>query len=228
MIILTGASGGIGKELLSHLIEIDEVLGIYNTKKPISISSSTLSYQRVDLEETAQIASFIEHYRNKLSRVTLIHAAAKKIDNLAGVYCEADWDHVMGVNMKGNFLLTQALLPFMISERWGRIIHISSLGAIQGRPGTIAYSASKAGIHGMSRVLAKEYARFNITSNVLLLGYFDVGMFLALSNDEKQRIIDRIPSKELGDISNIANAIKFLIESGYVNGATINIDGGAD
>lgn len=226
MIILTGASGGIGKEIIDRLLEIDYVVGIYNTSIPTAQPNNRLIFEKLNINEPADIRAFVKKWQGKLSNVTLIHSAALSIDNLAAKYKEADWDNVMGVNLKGNFLLTQAFIPLMIQERWGRIVHISSVVGIQGRPGTIAYSTSKTGLLGMSRVLAKEYARFNITSNVLSLGYFEVGLIDILQKDLKKHLLDQIPSKTFGKISNIANAIEFLIKSEYVNGATINIDGG--
>jgi 3-oxoacyl-[acyl-carrier protein] reductase len=226
MILLTGASGGIGRAMQRHLTEIDEVVGIYNQTQPESAPNSNLSFEKVNIESRAHIQNFVKKWGEKLSRLTLIHSAASSIDGLAAQYAEADWDRVVGVNLKGNFLLTQALLPYMIKERWGRIIHISSVVGIQGRPGTVAYSASKSGLIGMSGVFAKEYGRFNITSNLLVLGYFEVGLIETLSADVKQKTLQQIPSKMLGKVSNISNAIDFLIKSEYVNGAVINIDGG--
>jgi len=226
VIILTGASGGIGRGIINHLLKIDHVIGIYNTSLPITSSNDRLTYERVNLEEPKDIKSFVKKWESKLSKVTLIHSAAIKIDALAVNYAESNWDRMMKVNLKGNFLLTQALLSHMIHEQWGRIIHISSLGGIQGAPSTIAYSTTKTGLFGMSRVLAKEYARFNITSNILVLGYFETGLFKKLRDGLKKELLNQIPSKTLGKTLNIANAIEFLIKSEYVNGAAINIDGG--
>lgn len=226
MIILTGASGGIGKEIICHLLEIDHVLGIYNMSIPIDQQDARLNHEKLNIKEPASIRSFVRKWKAKLTKVTLVHLAASNINGLAANYAESDWDHVMAANLKGNFLLTQALIPRMIQERWGRIIHISSVVAIQGSPGTIAYSTSKTGLIGMSRVLAKEYARFNITSNVLVLGYFEAGLIDTLHDDIRKRAMNQIPSKTLGKVSNIANAIDFLIKSEYVNGAVIDINGG--
>ncbi len=228
MIILTGASGGIGKEMMEHLLEIDSVIAIYNKSLPGKSSNEKLTYEKVDVGDARQIAAFVDKWGDKLSHITLIHAAAIKKDGLAIDYSEADWEELMAVNLKGNFLLTQALLPYMVKQSWGRIIHLSSLGGIQGSSGTIAYSAGKTALIGMSRVLAKEYARFNITSNILVLGYFGTGLYNVLSDSEKKKLLNKIPSKLLGKVSNISNAVDFLIKSDYVNGATINIDGGAD
>lgn len=227
MIILTGASGGIGKQLLDHLLKIDEVTGIYNTSLPAKSSHVKLKYEKLNIGNPGDIKAFARQWGQKLSKITLIHAAAVKIDGLVTDYTEENWDRVMNVNMKGNFLLTQAFLPFMVQQQWGRIVHISSLGGLQGRPGTLAYSASKAGLAGMSNVLAKEYARFNITSNVLVLGYFETGLFNVLKDSEKKRILEQIPSRKLGNVSDIAKAVEFLIRSEYVNGSAIHIDGGA-
>lgn len=226
MIILTGASGGIGKDIVKYLLEIDSVTGVYNNSVPRPSQDNRLAHEKLDLESPAAIAAFAEKLKPGLSKITLVHAAALKLDGLAANYQEADWDRVMSVNLKGVFLLTRALLPAMIQQRWGRIVHISSVPGIQGYPGTIAYAASKSALLGMSRVLAKEYARFNITSNVLILGSFEKGLFNTLKDDLKHKLLEQIPSRQLGKTSNIANAVDFLIKSEYVNGAVINIDGG--
>ena len=103
---------------------------------------------------------------------------------------------------------------------------MSSIAAIKGVSGTIAYSTSKTGLLGMSKVLANEYARFGITSNVLIPGYLNTGLIETLDKKSRLKILESIPSKMLGDPSNIVNAIDFLIKSEYVNGSSINIDGG--
>jgi NAD(P)-dependent dehydrogenase (short-subunit alcohol dehydrogenase family) len=226
MIILTGASGGIGKEIVNQLTKIDHVLGLYNTSLPENTENDKVRYVKLDIEKPDKIEAFVDEWKAKLCRVTLIHCAASKVDGLVANYSLSDWDHVMGVNLRGNFLLAKALIPHMISDRWGRFVHISSRGGMEGNPGTIAYSTSKAGLVGMSRVLAKEYARFNITSNILVLGAFETGMYLKLPDELKREILDRIPSRSLGNVSNIVNAIDFLIKSEYVNASVINIDGG--
>ncbi|MBF0522441.1 MAG: SDR family NAD(P)-dependent oxidoreductase [Candidatus Omnitrophica bacterium] len=226
MIIMTGVSGGIGRELVMPLLEMDMVVGIYNKTLPEFPSHKNLILEQLNLEDPLAIQSFVQRWKDKLSKLVLLHFAGVKIDGIAANYNETDWDHVLGVNLKGDFLLSQALLPQMIEARWGRIVHVSSLGAIQGSPGTIAYSASKSGLLGMSRVLAKEYGRFNITSNVITLGYFEKGMLNKLNEQQKKEILNQIPTKTFGDVSNIVNAIEFLIKSDYVNGSAISIDGG--
>ena len=225
MIILTGASGGIGKEIAGILSNSHDIIGIYNKSKPI-FSNDRVLYEKVDLLNSVQIKEFINKWRGKLSKVVFIHAAAMSIDGLAMNYKKEDWDHVMNVNLKGSFLFTMALLPFMIAQKWGRIINLSSIVGQQGAVGTIAYSASKSALVGMTKVLALEYGRFNITSNILALGYFQGGLINSLQDKAKQEIKKKIPMNKFGEIENVAHAIDFLIKSDYTNGAIINIDGG--
>lgn len=103
---------------------------------------------------------------------------------------------------------------------------MSSVAGLQGAAGVGPYGATITGLLGMSRALAKEYARFNITPNVLDLGYFELGLLSELSDKVQQQLLAQIPSRRLGSPIDIVNCVEFLVRSGYVNGATINIDGG--
>lgn len=226
MIILTGASGGIGRELIGYLSEIDSVIGLYNKKPPCLTPDSRITYEKLDLLDREKIEAFVSANKSKLSQITLVHGAAITIDELAMKYKEDAWDQVMGVNLKGNFLLTQALLPRMLEEKWGRIINLSSIRGMRGAKGAIAYSTSKSALLGMSKTLAMEYGQFNITSNILSLGYFQNGLMAKISADLQEQMKKEIPSGKFGDTRNIAHAIEFLIKSEYSNGAVINIDGG--
>jgi len=125
-------------------------------------------------------------------------------------------------------LLTQKILPIMVENRYGRVIYTSSKGAVKGDVGAISYATSKSALLGMSNVLAKEYARFNITNNILMLGAFETGMYHELGEDKKREMLNSIPSKKLGSVGNIVNAIEFLMKSDFVNGTTITIDGASD
>jgi 3-oxoacyl-[acyl-carrier protein] reductase len=226
MIILTGASGGIGSLLIKHLAKYDKVIGLYNKSSPKIENVENVNYVSLDLNSANEINSFFKKYSKSLSNITIVHCAAIKKDNIAVSFDMHDWDNLFNINLKGNFLLNQCLIKKMIEQSWGRIIHISSKGAENGEPGTVAYSASKTALFGMSKVLSKEYARFNITSNIISLGAFNTGMYSVLDKKTQKDILQKIPSKKLGEINNIANAINFLILSDYVNGSVITIDGG--
>ena len=226
MIILTGASGGIGHAILSFLSKLDKVIAISHSKAINVDELDGVEPYQVDLTSEIEVNEFVSKIKSKLSKVVLIHAAAISLDNLAIKFDTKDWNQSMSLNLNSNFFLTRALLATMIRDDWGRIIHVSSIAGMKGVPGTIAYSTAKTGLLGMSKVLANEYARFGVTSNVLILGYFNTGLIDTLSEKSRQKILESIPSKRLGAPSNIVNAVDFLIKSEYVNGSTINIDGG--
>ena len=114
----------------------------------------------------------------------------------------------------------------MIRVKWGRVINFSSTAGSVGEKGTLLYTASKNATHGMINVMSKEYAQFNITFNTLELGNFDYGLFKKLKPSMRKKIISNIPSKKTGNIKDIYNAINFIINSSYVNGSKINVDGG--
>jgi NAD(P)-dependent dehydrogenase (short-subunit alcohol dehydrogenase family) len=224
MIILTGASGGIGEEMLSGLSKLDDVIGIYNSSTPKTDISKRVSLQKLDLRNENEINLFIQENKSILKNISVIHAAGTSEDNLAINHKLDEWENVLELNLTANFLLTKALIPLMVKQKWGRVIHFSSIRVASG---AISYTTTKHGLLGMSKVLAKEYAKFNITSNSLILGAFNTGMFQNLNKKVKKEMIDQIPSKEIGEVENIVSAIKFIVDSPFVNGASIRIDGGA-
>ena len=231
MIILTGASGGIGRKIIPELLKLDSVIGLYNKTIPSdeylqSMNGNEIVYYQLDVTKHEELEKFKTYFKEKLKNICLIHLAAKKIDGLALAVTRENWDQVFDVNVKGTFLLTQSLLPLMMKDAWGRIIFSSSSSGIVGDPGALVYNSSKAALSGISRTLAKEYARFNITSNILNLGYFDGGLFDKLPEKVKKELIERIPSRRLGTVINISNTIACLIQSDFINGSNINIDGG--
>ena len=226
MIILTGASGGIGQAILPSLAELDNVIAISHSKAINVEHLDGVESHQVNLTSESEVNEFVLKIKSKISKVVLIHAAVISIDNLAVKFETEDWNQSINLNLNGNFFLTRALLTTMIEDGWGRIVHMSSIAAIKGVSGTIAYSTAKTGLLGMSKVLANEYARFGITSNVLIPGYLDTGLIDTLDEKSRLKIIESIPSKKLGSPSNIVNAIDFLIKSEYVNGSSINVDGG--
>lgn len=217
-ILLTGASGGIGQAIFPELHKIDIPIGIYNNTTPLALGE----YAKVDITNSEAIKLFIAGY--KPNKITLIHLAAVKIDELAVFVNESNWDKVFNVNVKGAFFLTKELLPIMMREKWGRILFVISSGLLD--LGTVTYSASKYGIIGLSGVLSREYARYGITSNILQLGYFPTGLWNSLPQAKKDELQNEIPSKQLGNPKDIVNAIKMIIDSPFVNGAVINVDGG--
>jgi NAD(P)-dependent dehydrogenase (short-subunit alcohol dehydrogenase family) len=223
VIIITGISGGIGRKLAIELSSLDNIIGIYNSNK-VFFQEKNIATKQLDLNDEQSIVNFVKD--GALTRVTIIHLATVSIDGLIANYSRSDWDQTININITGNYLITKHLLPLMINEKWGRIIHFSSIVAKKGEKGAVAYGMSKNAIIGFSRGLSQEYGRFNITSNVLNLGYMETGLIDTLSSENKKEIIRKIPVNKFGNINSIVNAIKFIIESDYVNGSEITIDGG--
>ena len=226
MIILTGVSGGIGLPLAKQVSKIDKVIGIYNKNKP-KIKIKNVTFLKCDISKEKEILKLDKYIKSK-DKLVLISAAAVKFDNLLINQTINSWKKMIDTNLGSNFLLCKYLIKKMIFCKWGRIIFFSSTGAKRGDVGTSGYSASKTGLYGLSKVISKEYAQYNITSNIFELGAFEAGMYKKLDKKEKIKIINKLANKKLGTIEEIAHAIKFLIKSNFINGSTIKIDGGAD
>lgn len=139
-----------------------------------------------------------------------------------------EWDDTLEVNLTGTFLFSKYVLPTMREKAFGRIINISSVVGQIGIVGTSAYAASKAGMMGLTKTMAREVITKGITVNCLALGYFEAGMFLSLKSDIQEFIKKSIPMKRLGRPQELVHSLKFLIheDSSYITGETININGG--
>lgn len=224
MIVITGASGGVGKYLITNLSKDYDIIGTYNTNKQEPMSRT--AFFKLDVTNSTSIANFVNTVRSSLNHLVLINLAGISIDALGHKMEESVWDKVLDTNLKGVFLMSRALLPFMRQQEWGRIINVSSIVGETGIPGTSAYASSKSALFGLTRTLASENAMKNITVNTLALGYFEVGMINVIKPDMQERIKSTIPMKRFGDPRNIELAVRFLIESDYITGAMININGG--
>ena len=227
MIILTGASGGIGQQIIKPLSKFDNIIGIYNSTKP-KIDLKNVSFIKIDLLKEIEILKLIKKIKNSNEKITLINCAGVKKDNLIINQPYKEWKSIIDLNLNTSFLLSKHLLKKMIFNRWGRVIFISSSGARDGDLGTGAYSSSKTGLIGLSKVISKEYGKYNITSNIIELGAFDTGMYKKLNQKIKNKIIEKIPSNKLGQKRDIINTIKFIIDTSFMNGSVVKIDGGAD
>ena len=223
MIVLTGASGGLGSKLLKYLSSIDKVFLIYNNTK---IEFNGVKSQKVDITNEEEVFNFVKSNKNILKKITLVNMATFSKDGLIANYQTEDWKKTFDVNINGPFFMIRYLLPLMMAENWGRIINVSSYLANNGAIGASAYSSSKSALTGLTKSLAKEYGRFNINSNILELGYFKGGLADTLNQKLKEKIIERIPTKKLGDIEEISSCIKLLINSSYINGTVLKVNGG--
>ena len=225
MIVVTGASGGLGRPLVLELCKLDTVIGTYLRHKP-ELEKTSARFFQVDVTDAESIARFVSVINAELTQVTLVNLAGLSINRLAMQLKPTEWNEVMGVNLTGAFLMSKALLPVMMRARWGRIINVSSVVAHLGVPGTCAYAAAKAGLVGLTKTLAQEYGRYDITVNCLSLGYFSEGLIHTVPPAARKAILERIPLGRLGDVKEIARAIQYLREAPYTTGSVMDLGGG--
>ncbi|HAF29712.1 MAG TPA: hypothetical protein DCG75_11760 [Bacteroidales bacterium] len=224
MIIISGASKGIGKYLLDKFNnEGQKVIGLFNSTLP---KTNTELFQHVNILEEDQIIKFVKDNLIQLKDIILINCAGTNYNSMSHKFDYNEWKKVFDVNTHGTFLLIKHLLPIMRDQKYGRIINFASVVPQIGTMGTAAYAGSKSALWGITKVIAKENASKGITINSLNLGYFNIGMISEVPENVLNSIIEMIPKKELGDPINILNAINFLINSDYITGTAIDINGG--
>lgn len=225
-ILITGASKGIGHYLLMRFIKDGEMAyGTYNSTIPEDLLEDR--YFRVDILNTDEVRSWVQKCVCANDEIVLINCAAGNY-NALGRKAEVDkWAKLIDINLVGTFRAINACLPLMYEKKWGRIINFSSVVAQKGVAGTSAYAASKSALWGLSKSLAVENAKHNITINTLNLGYMEVGMTINdVPETLQQEMLNQIPEHKFGSPEDVYQAIVFLINSPYTTGTTININGG--
>ena len=229
MFLIIGASSDIGNEIVKDLIQYDDVLLTYRTRKNIKIvktNKNKIYYEKLDLTNYKNIDKFLKKYSKLLKNIKFINLATAKSDKIIINLNTIDIQNVFKVNVLSNIYLCKKLLPLMIQQKFGRFIFFTSKRASRGDVGISLYSSSKEAISGFSKCLAKEYFDYNITSNCIKLGYFKTKLFEKIPKKIKSRLLNQIPNKKLGKINNINNVINTIIDSEYINGSIIDIDGG--
>ncbi len=234
---ITGAGQGIGKAIALRFSEegIKVIVADINNSTCQAVADEinssggealAIQLDVSDLESfTLAIKEGFEHFG---SVDILVNNAGIVRDKLILRMTEDDWDIVQKVNLKGCFNGIKAVIPLMMKKRFGRIINIASVVALSGNPGQANYVASKAGIIGLTKSVAKELASRNITVNAVAPGYIGTDITAELSDKIKENLIQQIPLKKIGSPEDIAGAVLFLAseDASYITGQTISVNGG--
>ena len=230
VVFVTGGSRGIGKAIALKYAQngynviinyVSDKTNVEELQKEFTKLNVECLIEKADVSKSKAIEKF-----NKID--VLVNNAGITRDGLLMRMKEEDFDKVIEINLKGTFLVTKSVIPYMLKKRDGKIINLASVVGVTGNAGQCNYSASKAGIIGFTKSIAKELASRNIRANAIAPGFIDTDMTSVLSDEVKDSINAQIPMKRMGTAQEIANVAYFLgcEESSYTTGQVINIDGG--
>ena len=236
--VITGASRGIGKCIATKFAKegANVVINYRNNeeealkvKQELEDLGSQVLVVKADVSELEQAENLIKEAKKEFGRVDiLVNNAGITKDNLIIRMKEEDFDSVIKTNLKGAFNCLKAVTPIMLKQKYGKIVNMASVVGVVGNPGQVNYCASKAGLIGMTKSLAKERGSRNITVNAIAPGFIDTDMTKILSDDQKKKILSQIPLNKFGNVEDIANVALFLgsENSNYITGQVIHVDGG--
>tara|TARA_B110000438_G_scaffold302039_1_gene358547 strand:+ start:570 stop:1304 length:735 start_codon:yes stop_codon:yes gene_type:complete len=232
-ILITGATGGIGKELVKKFVSLGgQVLGTGTTTEKLDLlkkNNPNIKVKRFDISDHARIEEFIENVSLELGGIDiLINNAGKNNDNLSLRMKDEEWKRIIDINLTSTFLLSKHSIKKMLKNKFGRVVNITSVVGHTGNLGQSNYAASKAGIIGMSKSLAIEYAKKNITINCISPGFIISDMTMNIAEKVKLYLTSRIPMGKLGSGEDVSNCAAFLSsdQASYITGETIHVNGG--
>jgi len=232
-ILITGATGGIGNELVKKFVSLGgNVLGSgTNSEKLDKIKKQypNIKVKKFDIAEHLRIEEFIDDISLELNGLDiLINNAGVNVDKLSLRMKDEEWKKVIDINLTSTFLLSKYAIKKMLKSKFGRIVNITSVVGHTGNLGQSNYSASKAGIIGMSKSLAIEYAKKNITVNCVSPGFIISDMTMNIAEKVKLYLTSRIPMGKLGTGEDVSNCVAFLSseQASYVTGETLHVNGG--
>lgn len=237
-VLVTGGSRGIGKEVAIQYAEhgynvivnyISDKTDVEGLKKEFDEKGIGSLIVKADVSKEEEVEFLVKQAIEKFEKIdVLVNNAGITRDNLLMRMTEEEFDKVIDINLKGTFLVTKAVSKYMMKKREGSIINLSSVVGVAGNAGQCNYSASKAGIIGFTKSIAKELASRNIRANAVAPGFIATDMTSVLSDAVKENINNQIPIKRMGTAKEVAELIYFLgsEKSSYITGQVINVDGG--
>jgi 3-oxoacyl-[acyl-carrier protein] reductase len=237
-ILVTGGSRGIGRGICLAFAHADNHIffnyssageAAAQTEKLVAEAGGTATGMQVNVASEKEVAAFVARALDETGRIdVLVNNAGITRDGLLVRMKESDWEDVLNINLKGTFLCIKAVTKPMMKQRYGRIINVSSVVGVSGNPGQANYVASKAGIIGLTKGVAKELASRNITANVVAPGFIETDMTADLPDKAKEAMISQIPLGRPGTAEDIATAVVFLAsdEAAYITGQVLHVSGG--
>ena len=232
-ILITGASGGIGRELVKKFVSLGgNVVGSGTKTEKLDLIKKkypNIKVKKFDLSEHSRIEEFIDDVSLQLGGLDiLINNAGTNVDNLSLRMKEEEWKKVIDINLTSTFLLTKYAIKKMLKNKFGRVVNITSVVGHTGNLGQSNYAASKSGIIGMSKSLAIEYAKKNITVNCVSPGFIVSDMTMNIAEKVKIYLTSKIPLGKLGTGEDVSNCVAFLSsdQASYVTGETMHVNGG--
>ena len=238
-VLITGGSRGIGKAVAMKFAEngykiiINYVSDKTDTeqlkKELLQAGAADILLIKADVSNSEDVKNMVKETIEKFEKIdVLVNNAGITKDNLLLRMTPEDFEKVIDINLKGTFNVTKSVVPYMMKKRTGKIVNISSVVGVSGNAGQCNYSASKAGIIGFTKSIAKELASRNILANCIAPGFIDTDMTSVLNDNVKENINSQIPLKRMGTSEEIANSVYFLAgeENTYITGQVLNVDGG--
>lgn len=236
--LITGGTRGIGKAIAIKFAKqgynliinyVSDKTDIKKLEEEFKVHNTEVLFIKTDVSNFNDCEKMVKTSINKFEHIdVLVNNAGITKDNLILRMPIEDFEKVIDINLKGTFNVTKSVIPHMMKKRTGKIVNLTSVVGISGNAGQCNYSASKAGIIGFTKSIAKELASRNILANCIAPGFIDTDMTSVLNESVKESIYSQIPLKRMGNSEEVANAVYFLAgeENKYITGQVINVDGG--